>query len=128
MLYKLKFLSIDNITQVHCHVHLYVMPSNSCYSNTTPMHKILICYYGVPFVSKLDEIEVFINVRGYLQMSVDIYKCPWIFTNVSRYLQISMGIYKCQWIFANVSRYFQMLLEIYECHSMIEINKLGIYK
>ena len=35
----------------------------------------MVQMYGVPFVSKLDEIEVFTNVRGYLQMSVDIYKC-----------------------------------------------------
>ena len=42
--------------------------------------------YGVPFVSKLDEIEVFTNVRGYLQMSVDIYKCQWVFINVNGYL------------------------------------------
>ena len=49
-------------------------------------HFILILLYGVPFVSKLDEIEVFTNVRGYLQMSVDIYKCQWVFINVNGYL------------------------------------------
>ena len=48
--------------------------------------------YGVPFVSKLHEIEVFTNVRGYLQMSVDIYKFQWVFTNVIRDLQMSVDI------------------------------------
>jgi hypothetical protein len=74
------------------------------------------------------------GIRGFLQVSMGSYKCPWALTSVRGLLQVSMGSYKCPWALTSVRGLLQVSVGSYKCpsaltsvHRLLQVS-MGSYR